>query len=114
MVTGSKAKTDFREVAQGFGVCTLAVLILYLITGMHAVNMREAHLAALMAVLTASFAFYVTSAFSSTKKRFLSLLSAVPAFALYMLVFKLSFDACGRKTLPCLAIMESVLLWAAS
>ena len=112
MVTRTPSGRDFRERAQGFGVCTIAVLVLYLITGMHAINMREAHLAALMAVLTASCAFYVTLAFSSTKKRFLSLLSAVPAFALYMLVFKLSFDACGRKTLPCLAIMESVLLWA--
>ena len=71
MVTGSKAKTDFREVAQGFGVCTVAVLILYLITGMHAVNMREAHLSALMAILTAACAFYVASAFIGTNKRFL-------------------------------------------
>ena len=112
MVTGSKAKTDFREVAQGFGVCTLAVLILYLITGMHAVNMREAHLSALMAILTAACAFYVASAFIGTNKRFLSLISAIPAFAVYMLVFKLSFGAVGRKTLPCIEIMESVLFWA--
>ena len=37
-------KKDFRETAQGFGVCTAAVLILYLISGMDAVNMREMHL----------------------------------------------------------------------
>ncbi len=112
MVAKTGSGRDFRELAQGFGVCTIAVFALYLITGMHAINMREAHLAALMALLTAACAFYVTSAFVSTKKRFISLLSAIPAFALYMLVFKLSFDAAGRKTLPCLEIMESVLFWA--
>ena len=46
-------KKDFRETAQGFGVCTAAVLILYLISGMDAVNMREMHLSLLMALLTA-------------------------------------------------------------
>ena len=105
-------KKDFRETAQGFGVCTAAVLILYLISGMDAVNMREMHLSLLMALLTACCAFYVTSAFTSSKKRFLSLISALPAFGIYFLIFRLSFNACGRKTLPCISIMESVLLWA--
>ena len=105
-------KMDYREAAQGFGVCTIAVLILYLISGMDAINMREAHLSLLMAILTACCAFYVTSAFTGTKKRFLSLISAVPAFGIYYLIFKLSFDACGRKTMPCVSIMEGVLLWA--
>lgn len=105
-------KKDFRELAQGFGVCAIAVLILYLISGMNTINMREAQLSILMAVLTACCAFYVTSAFTGTKKRFLSLLSVLPAFGIYFLIFKLSFDACGRKTLPCISIMEGVLCWA--
>ena len=105
-------KMDYREAAQGFGVCTVAVLILYLISGMDAINMREAHLSLLMAILTACCAFYVASAFTGTKKRFLSLISAVPAFGIYYLIFKLSFDASGRKTMPCVTIMEGVLLWA--
>ena len=81
-------KKDFRETAQGFGVCTAAVLILYLISGMDAVNMREMHLSLLMALLTACCAFYVTSAFTSSKKRFLSLISALPAFGIYFLIFR--------------------------
>ena len=105
-------KKDFRELAQGFGVCAAAVLVLYLISGMNTINMREAHLSILMAVLTAVCAFYVTSAYINTKKKFLSLLSALPAFGIYFLIFKLSFDACGRKTLPCISIMEGVLCWA--
>ena len=105
-------KKDFRELAQGFGVCAAAVLVLYLVSGMNTINMREAHLSILMAVLTACCTFYVTSAFIGTKKRFLSLLSALPAFGIYFLIFKLSFDACGRKTLPCISIMEGVLCWA--
>lgn len=112
MVTKSPTTGDFRDLAQGFGVCAIAVLALYLITGMHAINMREAHLSALLAILTAACAYYVTTTFINTKKRFISLLSAVPAFAIYMLVFKLSFGAVGRKTLPCIGIMESVLFWA--
>ena len=39
-------------------------------------------------------------------------LSLLPAFGIYFLIFKLSFNACGRKTLPCVSIMESVLCWA--
>lgn len=105
-------KKDFRELAQGFGVCAAAVLVLYLISDMNTINMREAHLSLLMAVLTACCTFYVTSAFIGTKKRFLSLVSALPAFGIYFLIFKLSFDACGRKTLPCISIMEGVLCWA--
>ena len=112
MVTRGSTGRNFRDLAQGFGVCTIAVLILYLITGMHAINMREAHLSALMAILTASAAFYVTSAFIDTKKRFISIISAPIAFGIYMLVFKLSFGAVGRRTLPCIEIMESVLMWA--
>ena len=105
-------KKDFRELAQGFGVCTIAVLVLYLISGMNTINMREAQLSLLMAILTAACAFYVTSAFINAKKKFLSLISAIPAFGIYFLIFKLSFDACGRKTLPCISIMEGVLCWA--
>ena len=105
-------KKDFRELAQGFGVCTIAVLVLYLISGMNTINMREAQLSLLMAILTASCAFYVTSAFISTKKKSLSLLAIFPAFGIYFLIFKLLFNACGRKTLPCISIMESVLCWA--
>ena len=102
-------KKDFRQASQGFGICTAAVLVLYLFSGMDAINMREAQLSLLMVVLTACCAFYVTSAFISTKKRFLSLISAAPAFGIYYLIFTLSFNACGRKTLPCVSIMEGVL-----
>lgn len=111
MVTGS-VKRDFREIAQGFGVTAIAVFFLYLMSGMHAVNMREIHLAFLMTALTSCCVFYVTSCYISGAKRFLSLISSVPAFAVYYLVIKLLFDSCGRMTLPCLEIMESVLLWA--
>ena len=105
-------KKDFRELAQGFGVCTIAVLVLYLISGMNTINMREAHLSLLMAILTAACAFYVTSAFINTKKKFLALLASIPAFGIYYLIFKLSFDACNRMTFPCLSVMEGVLCWA--
>ena len=105
-------KKDFRQASQGFGICTAAVLVLYMFSGMDAVNMRELQLALLMSVLTACCAFYVTSAFISTKKRFLSLIPALPAFVIYYLIFRLSFNACGRKTMPCISIMESVLCWA--
>lgn len=105
-------KKDFRQAAQGFGVCTAAVFVLYLFSGMDAINMREVQLSLLMAILTACCAFYVTSAFTGSKKRFLSLISVLPAFGIYFLIFRLSFNACGRKTLPCVSIMESVLCWA--
>ena len=105
-------KKDFREAAQGFGVCTVAIVVLYLFSGMDVINMREMQLSLLMAILTACCAFYVTAAFISSKKRFLSLISALPAFGIYFLIFRLSFNACGRKTLPCISIMESVLCWA--
>lgn len=105
-------KKDFRDLAQGFGVCAAAVIVLYLVSGMNTINMREAQLSILMAILTAACAFYVTSAYINIKKKFLSLLSALPAFGIYFLIFKLSFDACGRKTLPCISIMEGVLCWA--
>ena len=105
-------KKDFRELAQGFGVCTIAVLVLYLISGMNTINMREAHLSLLMAILTTACAFYVTSAFINTKKKFLALLASIPAFGIYYLIFKLSFDACNRMTFPCLSVMEGVLCWA--
>ena len=105
-------KKDFRELAQGFGVCSIAVLVLYLVSGMNTINMRETHLSLLMAILTAACAFYVTSAFINTKKKFLSLISLIPAFGIYYLIFKLSFDALGRRALPCISIMEGVLCWA--
>ena len=105
-------KKDFRELAQGFGVCTIAVLVLYLVSGMNTINMRETHLSLLMAILTAACAFYVTSAFINTKKKFLALLASIPAFGIYYLIFKLSFDALGRRALPCISIMEGVLCWA--
>ena len=111
-MVSNTSKRDFRDIAQGFGVCTIAVFFLYLMSGMNAVNMREVHLALLMTALTACCAFYVTSSFVSGTKKFLSLISSVPAFGIYYLVFKLSFDSCERKTLPCLGIMEGVLFWA--
>ena len=46
-------KKDFRQAAQGFGVCTAAVFVLYLFSGMDAINMREVQLSLLMALLTA-------------------------------------------------------------
>ena len=78
-------KKDFREAAQGFGVCTVAIVVLYLFSGMDVINMREMQLSLLMAILTACCAFYVTAAFISSKKRFLSLISALPAFGIYFL-----------------------------
>lgn len=112
MVETRSAKKDYRDIAQGFGACTVAVIILYLMSGMTAVNMREVHLSTLMAVLTACCAFYVTCAFINTSKKYYALASAVPVFGIYYLIFKLSFDACNRMTLPALSIMEGVLLWA--
>ena len=112
MVKDGFAIRDFRSAAQGFTVCTVAVVLLYLMSGMTAVNMREIHLAVLMTALTSACVFYVASCFTEGPKKYLSLISAVPAFAVYYLVFMLSFNACGRKTLPCLSIMESVLFWA--
>ena len=105
-------KKDFRELAQGFGVCTIAVLVIYLVSGMNTINMRETHLSLLMAILTAACVFYVTSAFINTKKKFLALLASIPAFGIYYLIFKLSFDALERRALPCISIMEGVLCWA--
>ena len=112
MVTGTKTGRDFRSTAHGFGVCAAAVLVLYLISGMNAIYLRETSLSLLMALLTCACAFYVTSAFIEIKKKYLSLLSSVPAFGIYMLIFRLSFDSVGRKTMPCLGIMEGVLFWA--
>ena len=47
-------KKDFRDLAQGFGVCAAAVIVLYLVSGMNTINMREAQLSILMAILTAA------------------------------------------------------------
>ncbi|WP_081861220.1 phospholipid carrier-dependent glycosyltransferase [Butyrivibrio sp. AE2032] len=112
MMSEIKNTKDFRDTAKGFGVCTIAVLILYALTGMNAVNMRELHISVLMAVFTACCAFYVTSAFVTSNKRFWSAASVLPAFGLYMLIFRLSFDAAQRMTIVCLSIMENVMMWA--
>lgn len=112
MVEKSAVYKDHRSLAQGFGICTVAVLLLYFLSGMNAVKMREIHLSLLMAILTASCVFYVTCAFVKSYKRFVSLVSFIPALGIYYLIFKLSFDACDRKTLPALSVMEGVLFWA--
>ena len=106
------AGKDYKDLAQGFGVCTIAVIVLYLFSGMNAVNLREMHVAVLLAVLTACSAFYVTSAFVKSAKRFIALISALPAFGIYFLVLRLSFDQAARETMACLTVMESVMLWA--
>ena len=106
------AGKDYKDLAQGFGVCTIAVIVLYLFSGMNAVNLREMHIAVLLAVLTACAAFYVTSAFVKSAKRFIALISALPAFGIYFLVLRLSFDQAERETMACLTVMESVMLWA--
>ena len=106
------AGKDYKDLAQGFGVCTIAVIVLYLFSGMNAVNLREMHIAILLAILTACAAFYVTSAFVKSAKRFIALVAALPAFGIYFLVLRLSFDQANRETMACLTIMESVMLWA--
>lgn len=106
------AGKDYKDLAQDFGVCTIAVIVLYLFSGMNAVNLREMHVAVLLAVLTACSAFYVTSAFVKSAKRFIALISALPAFGIYFLVLRLSFDQAARETMACLTVMESVMLWA--
>ena len=106
------AGKDYKDLAQGFGVCTIAVIVLYLFSSMNAVNLREMHIAVLLAVLTACAAFYVTTAFVKSAKRFIALISALPAFGIYFLVLRLSFDQAERETMACLTIMESVMLWA--
>ena len=106
------AGKDYKDLAQGFGVCTIAVIVLYLFSGMNAVNLREMHIAILLAILTACAAFYVTSAFVKSAKRFIALVSAIPAFGIYFLVLRLSFNQANRETMACLTIMESVMLWA--
>ena len=112
MTIAEKKTKDFRDIAAGFGVCTVAVLILYIFSGMNAVNMREFHLALLMALLTACCAFYVTSAFVDTPKKYLSTASVLPAYGLYFLIFRLSFNAAERRTIVCLSIMENIMIWA--
>ena len=111
MADKAPAAKDYRDLAQGFGVCTVAVIILYLMSGMNAVSLRELPLSVLMAVFTTACVYYVTRAFVSTAKRYLALASAIPAFAIYMLIFKLSFKAVNRATLACISIMENVMLW---
>ena len=105
-------KKDFREIAQGFGVCTAAVLVMYLISGMNAVYLSEVPASLLMTFLTVCCAYYVTSVYISGPKRFLSLISALPAFGIYMAAFCFSFNASGRQMLLCLSAMESIMLWA--
>ena len=103
---------DHRNISQGFGVCTIAVIFLYLLSGMNAVKLREVQLSLLMAAFTVCCIFYVVCAFVSSSKKYLSLLSAIPLFGIYFAVFKLSFDSVNRSTLACLSIMESVMFWA--
>ena len=112
MTNGVLAGKDYRSTAQGFGVCTAAVLILYLISGMNSVNLRDMQASLLMTLLTVCCAYYVTCAFIPTSKRFLSLISAVPAFGIYTAVFFFAFNAAQRQTIRCLGIMESVMMWA--
>lgn len=109
-----KASTakDYRDIAQGFGVCTLAVIILYLMSEMTATNLREIQLAGLMMLFTVCCIYYVTRSFVSTTKKYLSLLSAIPVFAVYYLIFKCSFNSVNRSTIACLSIMEGVMMWA--
>ena len=111
MADKAKAAKDYRELAQGFGVCTVAVIILYLMSGMNAVSLREMSLSVLMTVFTTACVYYVTRAFICSPKKYLALASAVPAFAIYMLIFKMSFAAVNRTTLACISIMENVMLW---
>lgn len=102
---------DYRDRAQGFGVCTLAILVLYLLTGMNAGNMGEIEAAALMAVFTACCAYYVTNAFVTSPKRFFSLISAVPAFGIYWIVLKSLFGSVQYNRLDCLVAMEKIIMW---
>ena len=109
MVSSKTEGMDFRKIACGFGVCTAAVIFLYLMTGMNAVNMRELHASVLMAVYTACCIFYVANVFNNSAKKYLSLLSAFPAFGLYFLILRFTFNAVGRQTLLCLNAMEMVM-----
>ena len=102
---------DYRDRAQGFGLCTLAILVLYLVTGMNAGNMSEIEVSVLMAGFTAGCALYVTSAFITTAKRFLSLIAFVPAFALYLIIFKYVFGSLLNDRLDCLVAMENIMMW---
>ena len=111
MADKAPASKNYKDIAQGFGVCTLAVIFLYLMSGMNAVSLREMPLSVLMTVFTTACVYYVTRAFVSTSRKFLSLVSAVPVFAIYMLIFTLSFKAVNRATLSCISIMENVMLW---
>ena len=111
MVSSKTEGMDFRKIACGFGVCTAAVIFLYLMTGMNAVNMRELHASVLMAVYTACCIFYVANVFNNSAKKYLSLLSAFPAFGLYFLILRFTFNAVGRQTLLCLNAMEMVMMW---
>lgn len=112
MTAAAPKSKDFRQIAQGFGVCTIAVFFLYFMTGMNGVYMRELHASVLMAVFTVCCVYYVACAFIKGSKRFLSLLSFIPAFGIYMAVFLLGFKAAERRTLACLSLMESVMAFA--
>ena len=98
MADKAPASKNYRDIAQGFGVCTLAVIFLYLMSGMNAVSLREMPLSVLMTVFTTACVYYVTRAFVSNTKKYLSLVSAVPVFAIYMLIFTLSFKAVNRAS----------------
>jgi len=102
---------DYRDRAQGFGLCTLAILVLYLVTGMNAGNMSEIEVSVLMAGFTACCALYVTNAFITTAKRFLSLIAFVPAFALYLIILKAVFGSLQNERLDCLVAMENTMMW---
>ena len=69
MVSSKTEGMDFRKIACGFGVYTAAVIFLYLMTGMNAVNMRELHASVLMAVYTACCIFYVANVFNNSAKK---------------------------------------------
>ncbi len=102
---------DYRDRAQGFGLCTLAILALYLVTGMNADNMGEIEVSVLMAVFTACCAYYVTNAFVTSPKRFLSLIAVVPAFAAYWLILRSVFGSLQHNRLDCLVAMENTIMW---
>lgn len=112
MVDKTSSGRDFRDIAKGFGVCTIAVLFVYILTGMNAVNMREAHSAALITVFTVCCIFYLACVLAMKASfKYLSLLSAIPLFGLYYLVFMLTFNAAERRMIVCLKIMEMIFMW---
>ena len=108
---GTKGK-DFRDRAQGFAVCFVAILIMYILTGMNVAYMEEIHFAALMAIFTTGCAYYVTGAFIDKPKKYFSLLSVIPAFVIYLLIFKAAFEQAGRDFVKQLPATEGIVMWA--